>query len=769
MTNETALPQILDILRRRRALILTMGFAGAALAGLAGILLPPRYTAMAEIVVDPKPPVPSAGQVLVAATPMSESTVQTYVTALTSRERVQRVIDSLEQDKRGAQASHKTAQPSELVLIRDWLLERLRQWWAAVAQPVTSFVAQFADQNDDTPAAKQILKPDVEAFKRRLVVFQERGSHVLAVTFTSTNAVDAARIANRVVDVYLQDSYDQERDNTNRTLAWVNKRIPELKAKLDGAEAAVQDYRAKHGLVQGSKGDLMTQKLADLNRQLTEAGSALAERQAKLDTFEQLRHSGASQDAIAQAMDTDSLRQLRAQEVTLLQNRAQLAATMGEMNPQVRAVAAQLREVRSRIAHEVDRGASDLARDVNIAKAQVASLQARLAAAQRESSEGEAPAARLRDLERSATTIRQVYEDFLQRREQLRDHQETISPDVRILSRAVPPNRPSSPNPLLFPLPAFIAFAVAGALIAVGRERLDQGLRSIRDVNDALTIPCIGLIPQIRRQGRRRPHQHLLAKPFGPYAEAIRSVAASLPLAGSRGIPEAVLITSSVPQEGKTTLAVSLAVYAASLGRRTVLVDLDFRRPAIWREIGGNDATSTLELLDNDGRSSVTLLSVPGLGLHVLAMRRRPNDPLAAFASGQLAYMLDHLRSNYDCIIIDSPPLLAVAETRLLATLADKILFVVKWGSTRRAVARNALELLRDTRILGAACNSIVSAVITQVDVRRHAKYRYGDAVESYVRYAQYYLKNPPPIGGQNGPTQRLGSGDLTKRSAASQ
>jgi Mrp family chromosome partitioning ATPase len=288
-------------------------------------------------------------------------------------------------------------------------------------------------------------------------------------------------------------------------------------------------------------------------------------------------------------------------------------------------------------------------------------------------------------------------------------------------------------------------------------------VRGTQDVTDALDIPCIGLIPQIRRKGRRRPHQHLLANPFGPYAEAIRSVAASLPLATSRGLPKAIMVSSSLPQEGKTTLAVSLAVYAAALGRRTVLVDLDFRRPAIWREVGGDSAGKTLEPLDNDSGASVALLNMPNLGLHVLAMRRPPDDPLSAFASGQLTSLLDHLRARYDCIVMDTPPLLAVAETRLLATLADKILFVVKWGSTRRAVARNALDLLRDTRILGAACNSMVSAVITQVDVRRHAQYRYGDAVESYARHAQYYLKAASATGPQNLPAQRT-SRDETAR-----
>jgi polysaccharide biosynthesis transport protein len=348
----------------------------------------------------------------------------------------------------------------------------------------------------------------------------------------------------------------------------------------------------------------------------------------------------------------------------------------------------------------------------------------------------------LRDFERAAISIRQVYENLLQRREQLTEHQEMMAPDVRILSLAAPPDHPTSPNPLLFIPPALIVFLIGGGLFAVTRDRLDQGLRSSQAVNETLAIPCVGLVPRIRPKERMRPHQHLLARPFSAYAEAVRSVLAGLSLVAQGGMPHVVLVTSSVPREGKTTLAASLSVHASLLGHRTILVNVDWRSPGIWREIGAKAGSGASRPCSRNDLSLTAVESVPGLGIDFLPLNSSPANPLLPFARGDLPRLLNRLRLNYDCIVIDSPPLLAVTEARLLAAMADKILFVVKWGSTRSDVAQNALRLLHDVCLFGGKnYHDIVSGIVTQVDLNKHAKYRYGDIGESFVRYPEYYTK----------------------------
>jgi polysaccharide biosynthesis transport protein len=341
----------------------------------------------------------------------------------------------------------------------------------------------------------------------------------------------------------------------------------------------------------------------------------------------------------------------------------------------------------------------------------------------------------LQKLEREAVVKGQLYNTLLRRQQEMRD-QETAATDAHVLSQATIPDRPSSPNPFLFIFPALIVFLICGSLLAVLLERLDRGLRSEREINEALGIPCIGLVPQIAEL--RGPRQYLPIDPFAPYAEAFRSIAATMQLASALHKPKVILITSSLPGEGKTTLAVSLAACVATLRQRVLLIDLDFKHPSTLGELDRNTEQGILDLLLNNGPPAEIIQPIPELGLDYLPMNRRSVDPLALLAGAEMPRLLHQLRSSYDCVIIDSPPVLGCTETRLLAALADEILFVVKWGSTRREFAQNALNLLRSPGSSPAEQLRSVSALITQVDLKKHARYGYGDAGEYFLNYEKY-------------------------------
>ena len=199
-----------------------------------------------------------------------------------------------------------------------------------------------------------------------------------------------------------------------------------------------------------------------------------------------------------------------------------------------------------------------------------------------------------------------------------------------------------------------------------------------------------------------------------------------------------ILTSSSVPSEGKTTLAVSLAVYIAQIRRRVLLVDLDFRHPTVQRALRTRAKRGIVDLLLHDLPPADVIQRVPHLGLDYLPMTRCPVDPVTLFAGDQLSRLLHQLRESYDCVIVDGPPLLGVTESRLLAAMADKVLFVVKWGSTRRETAQNAVNVLRSSGCLDD--NRVQpSTVLTQVDLKEHARYRYGDVGEHFVKYEKYY------------------------------
>ena len=360
---------------------------------------------------------------------------------------------------------------------------------------------------------------------------------------------------------------------------------------------------------------------------------------------------------------------------------------------------------------------------------------------QKANGEQRAPDGRFRELLRRAGNAAERYDNLLRRRKETRDQQDTVSSGLEIHAAEVP-RLPSSHNPLLFIFPAFLVFAIGGSWLAVVLERLDRGLRSREETADVLGIPCIGLVPLLRRRLATRPDRHLLAEPFSAYAEAIRSAAVTLGLAGgSARASKVVLISSSVPGEGKTTLALSLAAYIGQLGRRVLLVDLDLRKASRLDELDDRPGRAIVDL-SVQSRSLLELIRhIADARIDYLSMAGHRPDPLSLFASEQVPDLIRQLRERYDCVIIDAPPALNAVEARLLTSIVDKLLFVVKWGSTKRELAQNALRWIRDSGCLGRNPGDVAAAIVTQVNLKRHARYRYGDAGEVVVRHPKYYSR----------------------------
>ncbi|MEO8317450.1 MAG: AAA family ATPase [Bradyrhizobium sp.] len=361
----------------------------------------------------------------------------------------------------------------------------------------------------------------------------------------------------------------------------------------------------------------------------------------------------------------------------------------------------------------------------------------------RDGDEAHGAYARLRRLERDAAANSLVYSKLQKRETELLSQREGSEREMRILSLATPPDQPSSHNPIIFILPALIISLIGGSFIAVINEQTDRGLRSARDIHDALEIPYIGLVPRLPRLRNLRPHQYMLTEPFSPYTRAIRSLVSELWLASPRFKPTTVLVTSSIPGEGKTTSAISIAICAATLGRRVLLIDLDVKRPSIARELGGHAERGLFDILLRKQSPADVITHVPDLGIDYIAMPTFPIDALPILASEKMPLLLRQLSEKYDSIIIDGPPLLVTTEARLLAPMVDKVLLVVKWGGTRREVAQNAMSLLLRNPNDGSDKSAPVSAaILTQVNLKEHASYHYGDFGEALVKYENYYSRS---------------------------
>ena len=717
--------RLTSILLRHRWLIMVTAAVLTTLICCAVLLVSFQYTAKAELEIEVQQSGLIGGQAGVFGQPADESSVQTEMTALTSQDHERHVLENLSQDPKFRNEESRAASNAAAKGHTWWsdLTARLRRNWLHI-----------------TGASGKLTLLQLE---HHLNVYQERGSHAIAIAYTSTNPNEAALVANRFAQLYVERRGNQKRAATDRALAWLGERLPDVKNKMEHLELAAQTYRRSHDLEDANRTSVTDQQLTDLHKQVAAAEADLAAQRARLQSISKRRLGGGGLDDVIDQLGSPLLIALRRQEMTLLQaEAAEKTVSFSNTQPKLMQIRSELREVRRQIGVEVDRAVAHLMNEAVVAAATVQSAQQRLGTLKNASSD-----VPLRNLERDAAASRQLYETLLQRREELYQQRQSLSPGVHILSLAWPPAKPNSPSPLLFIPPALIASMIIGSLLAVAKDRLDRTLRSEHDIVTELGVPCLGLIPKLRRLGGKRPHDLLRGSPFDPYTEAIRSLVATLqqnpsPNTGS-STARTILITSSVPEEGKTTLAVSVATYAALVGKRTVLVDFDFRHPEILRELGGTADKNPLDFTQPRSLSTDLIRYSPKLRFDYLPISRCPVDPLMPFASGHMSRLLFQLRETYDCVIIDSAPLLAITETRVLAQMVDKIVLVVKWGSTRRDIVRNALGLLRRPGLLDDGQQAAINAVISQVDLKKHAGYGYGDSTEILTRYSKYYAHTP--------------------------
>jgi capsular exopolysaccharide synthesis family protein len=390
--------------------------------------------------------------------------------------------------------------------------------------------------------------------------------------------------------------------------------------------------------------------------------------------------------------------------------------------------------LQAKIGEEVGRVVQTVGNDVAVARARVGSLQGSLAQLQGQSGVQGQDRVKLKQLEANATSTRSLYDAFLSRFKQTQDQEGVQTPDARILSRAVIPSAPSFPNKILIFGVAIPFSVILGLLLAFAAERLDNGFRTSNQVEAALGVPVLGTVPELKgeKNAAVSPADWVIEKPLSFFAEAIRSIQLGLTLSNVDRKPKVVLVTSSTPGEGKTTVALSLARQAARNGEKVILVDGDLRRPRVAAALGLDKLESgVVEALMNTVPLEQCLHKDPQSGLLFLPSATKAANPPDLLSSSAMENLISILARTADLVVIDSAPLLPVNDTKILTRLADAVLFVVRWEKTPREAAKAAIRNLADVGV------SVAGVVMTRTDVTRFHYYSYG--YQGYYNYASYY------------------------------
>lgn len=725
---------LLAILRRRRWVIISTVLVLTTLAVLLGLQVTPKYTAKALVMIDPRQANVVDVEAVLKGLGTDTATVETQIRMIRSRTQIERVMEKLRLFD-DPEFNVALREDRELPMNVEGPLAMLASWLPAewlIATGVADEPVQAAVE------AEPVMQREgaIGRFEKALKVTQEGRAYVIALTFTSEDPAKAAQVVNAAADLYVQDQIDTKLSATTKASGYLGDRLETLRDEVLKAEAAVEDFRRQYDLVSTDGVSLRERELSDLSRELIRLRAEMSDREARLALVRDLRRGGGTDlDTVGDVIDSQVIINLRQQEALLNKEESELKTLYGERHPRMQTLINEKANLQEKVRREVDRIARSLENEVQVMRTNVATVQREMEKLEQQTTMDREVAVKLRELEREAQASKQLYESFLERFKETREQENIVEADSRVISVAAPPDRPSTPGPKLFGAVGLTASLMLGTLLALLLERLDSGLRSAKQVEQDLGIPALALVPRLERLKRgQKPHQYFLSKPLSAYSEALRALYTSLQLSDVDNPPKVVLVTSSLPQEGKTTLSLSLAVFAANSGQRVLLMDMDLRHPSVHRDLGVKPERGVVEYMAGEKTLEEVLVQDEESGVWYLPIKRQTANPTDLIGSRKMKELFQILRDSFDFIVVDSAPLLGVTDSKLVSRLTDKVIFVTQWEKTNKETANNALANLREAKA------SVAGVVLTQVDVRKHAQYGYGDVGQYYGKYQKYYV-----------------------------
>ncbi len=683
--------QILGVLLARRAVVLGALVVTVGAAALYTFSQPDVYRATGRIMIEPPDPVVIQVQDASKTTDADRDYYETQYRLLKDRELAQQAFDKL-----GAAT---------------------RPEYAAVEDPVA-------------------------AFMHGIYVAPIKKSRLVDVGYEHTDPVWAALVANTIVGTFIEQNQRRDFSTSERTLAELTKQAQELEAKLQASHAALQQFTEETNLVAVGRTEgpskIALSRLAQLEEAVTQAQIKRIVLAAGYETTKRLIAEDGEKQGLASLFQGEGLRALRMKLTEAQQKRAELAQTHLENHPSVLALERQIAMLKQSIAEEGERMLTTMRAEHERATAEEKSLREAYELQKREVQEIGRLASQYAILEMEAERSSRLYDVVLERIKEINlvSEVERGGTNVFFIHKARVPRHAIRPNKRANLVLACLGGLVLGAGLALTMSRFDSSFKSKEDIEDALNLPILGFVPAVkprRRRGERCPEHVGLHDPGSALAETFRAICVGMMHRNGGALARRVVITSAVPKEGKSLIAINLAAALARGGERVLLVDTDMRRAGlrkvfdlrIWATL-----TSYLKPDDDEVALNEVVYATGVKNLDILPCARPTKNPVELLESARMKRLVREALSHYDRIIFDSPPCLGLADASVLAAGADATLLVVRAFETPRHLTERARE------VIDSVAHNIIGVIVNDVDAESHGGY-YG-----YGRYygrADYY------------------------------
>lgn len=718
------LRQLITVFRRRFWSFVAVGVLTFVAVVVFTLQATPMYTSTANVVLNLREQRVVDIESVLSGMPPDSATIDTEVEILRSRALAEEVVAALSLTD-VPEFNSALRDPSFLGAVSEFLSGLLPAQGAATTQ---------IDEEARTVDRVVNALMDARSVRRAGLTY------VIEISATSQTPRLARDIANAYADEYLVSQLEAKFQATERANVWLEDRVHVLREEVRVREQAVADYRDQQGLIDAQGATVAEQQVADLNSQLAIQRAELSESRARLDAVQSQLERGVAADTIAEVLRSDVIRELRRQQAEIARSQAELSGRYGPRHPEILTVQRELADVETQIDAEISRIVASLENEVNVSSQRVRSLAQSLQEARGELATNNSAIVRLRELEREAEASRALFESFLNRFRQTNEAAGLAESDARIIANASVPQSPSSPNVLLNMALGLVFAGVAGVGVVFALETLDNGLHTDTDIERNFGLPHIASVPRLKpgllerfSGGTIDPGEYVVKKPLSSFAESFRTIRSAIRVSSIDGTTKVVAITSALPGDGKTTTAVSLGRISAMSGTKTLVIDCDIRRRLLTKALHDETEAGLLEVLNGEVSAEQVIVKDLETDLMILPVRETTFTPRDMFGSKAFADLLESLRGSYDQIILDTAPVLAVADTREIAGQADAVIVAARWKKSSVGVVRKALFELRASKA------NIIGVVLNSVDMEAQARYGYDTQGYYYQSYRKYY------------------------------
>jgi capsular exopolysaccharide synthesis family protein len=656
---------------------------------------------------------------------------QTQYNILQSRSLARRTIDTLnlwEHPRFGGAPDEDAAEPSGMFAWVDGSIE-----WVKATVGLSDDGEDVAD--NAIPGADETAQQSgvIDSFLGGLSVSPLRNSRLVDVMYRSPDPALATRIVNAVASGYIAQNLEYKFLASKEATDWLGERLAEQRDQVQRAELALQRYREQNDAISFTdRENIVVQKLTDLNAAVTRAKTTRIEKESVYNQLQISRNDPTVLDTFPAILTNSFIQGLKTELADLQRQRTTLRETFLDSHPRMIDVNSAIQTTQTKLDAEIQKVVLSVKSEFDSAAAQERSLMQALDQQKNEALGMNEKFIEYSVLDREAQSSKQLYDSLMQRAKETGVSGELRTSNIRVVDPAEQPRSPVLPNTRLNLMGGVAGGAFLAVMLALGFDYLDSRIKTPEEIETYLGLPHLGMLPLMNKVATGGKYVRLDGAPPANFSEAFRTVRTNVLFSSATEGGQTLIVTSTGPGEGKSLVASNLAISLALAGRRTLLIDADMRKPKV-QDVFSVDAEPGLSnLLVGEAKASECVRKSSTNELWVLPAGRIPPNPAELLGSKRCLAFMESLKGHFEWIIIDTPPVLAVADVSVLAHAVNGTLFVVGSEMTSRHAARQAVHQLTNVqaRVLGV--------VLNRVDLERNAYY-----YSQYYRreYTSYYVK----------------------------